>query len=176
MASLQMEQIVLECGPHAFVASGPHPSGPGKTGPRRSSMVPGFHTDLSRPSRTRTLAPTVNCLKRALASRYCFYCACSLHTFSPNTGRIKSNCVRVGLPKSNEAGDFPVIACGVLRYDTRKLCKRCWKGKPFPSPAFMACLKVWTNLSITPFEAGWYGAVRMCRMPLAFTSQQIHVP
>ena len=39
---------------------------------------------------------------------------------------------------------------------------------PSLSPAFMALLNVCTNRSAWPFVEGWYGALRMCLMPLAW--------
>ena len=41
-------------------------------------------------------------------------------------------------------------------------CKRCVSESPSYFPALIACLNVHTKRSASPFDAGWYGALRVC--------------
>ena len=58
------------------------------------------------------------------------------------SGLSKFNRVLRVLPKSNSAGDTPVVAFGVVRYDKRNLISLVDRVPESPFAALMACLNV----------------------------------
>ena len=56
------------------------------------------------------------------------------------------------------AGETPVIEDGVILYLNKNLDTLVSK-LPSPDILFIPSLKVWTALSASPFDEGWYGAV-----------------
>ena len=63
--------------------------------------------------------------------------------------------------RNNSLGVVFVVACGVERYVSRNCDNRVLNDGSSFCPAFIARLKVCTNLSARPFEEGWYGALCM---------------
>ena len=70
------------------------------------------------------------------------------------SGWIRVSFVQRSRPRNSEQGVTPVVACGVVRYVNRKFSSWCCEVCPSCFSAFIACLKVLTNLSASPFEAG----------------------
>ena len=59
-----------------------------------------------------------------------------------------------------------MVECGVVRYVYRYRDRRVFSEPSFRR--FIPALKDWTALSTRPFDAGWYGGVRTCRIPFLF--------
>ena len=120
-------------------------------GPLCTMTVPVLNCDLSQASQIITVSPTANLWNWGCASCQ----ACFRITFLSNSWCNRSKRVRIGCPKNNDAEGCPVVAWGILQYNINNLCSWCCKDNPLHSPAFMACLKVWPNLSTAPLDDGW---------------------
>ena len=84
------------------------------------------------------------------------------------SGFSKSRCEQGRLPINSSAGLIPVVVCAVFRYWNKKLDSL---SSRVPVLIFFnPLLRVCTALSARPFEAGWYGAVVTCLMPLEFSA------
>ena len=82
------------------------------------------------------------------------------------SGFIRLNLVRGCRFKNNSAGDLPELVCGVIIYTNRKLAN-CWL-RDMDGDFLSSCFYVWTQRSIQPLLAGWYGGVNVCLIPFSF--------
>ena len=57
-----------------------------------------------------------------------------------------------------------MVACGVVWYISKNLASLVLNGRAVPI-LFIACLTTCTARSAAPFDAGWYGGVRIFLMP-----------
>ena len=82
--------------------------------------------------------------------------------------------VRGVLFRNNSAGVWPVTVWEVCLYENRKLDNRSWSD--FPGLTLLvrkACFSIWTYLSASLFEAGWWRGTRVCWIPCFFMKWSI---
>ena len=88
----------------------------------------------------------------ACASWLGFCCCWEDSTLCQMSGFNKSLMFR---PSSNWAGEIPVVLCFTI--SKQQFCE---------SGSFKwSCFRTWTALSVSPLEAGWYGADLRCEIP-----------
>ena len=113
-------------------------------------------------SQTITCWPISN--DRALVCWLCcvLWVSCLVRTSAARSGCSSVRRVRHSRLSMRVAGVRLVVAWGVERYVRRKSANLCDSDRPSFSLALSDCFSVWLKHSTSPFEAGWYGALRMC--------------
>ena len=125
-----------------------------ETGPVLSNIVPSICTRDPEKFRTYTRSPTWNALAREWLS-WALCCLAWLSCTLPDTSGWSKSSRDLGcLPNNSSAGERPVVVCGVSLYFSKN-CDNLVSTIPSSLNLLIPCLKVWTDRSTSPLDAGW---------------------
>ena len=120
-------------------------------GPSLEWIRPGVHLGPGWKFLSITKSPSANSLFLAQLSCFNFCIPWRSLTCFSTLGCRRSNLVRTYLPRNRELGATAVVACGVVRYCSRKLARENGKLSPSRKLACKAFFSVWMNRSTAPF-------------------------
>ena len=121
----------------------------GRTVDLCSAMVTEIHVGSGCRFRTVTNCPNAKCRVLACWSWWDFCLACFSHTFCCRSGLSNSKRVDTLWPRNRVHGATPVVAWGIVRYESRKFCNHCCSVIPLRWVDFSASLAVRTKRSAT---------------------------
>ena len=109
-----------------------------------------------------------------LRSWWSFCLACCAFTCFSTLGSKLLNLIWGWRFRKSSAGGTPVTVCGVFLFRNKKFASLCsivnlgWPSWCDATCFRSACFRICTERSAAPFDAGWYGGVRVCLIPFIF--------